>query len=424
MQVQEMIVTDSAGKTQDSAGNSIEGTYGYCVENSVRNHYRFYAMEKPNPGPQTSGAKDTDPNKIQMVLPVGGLDSGLYRYPKIGERVLVSCPDSGSSYYMLGYIPSDGNEVYNAATDNYGEKNDLKDKFFDQEGMIFRYKNTADAFKSTASAHSEIGFYKKEKADWPVDPKVKNKTYPSIDTINIESAGDIKESAANHHLQSARRMEILVDVERLDPLTGKDAKGKTMAFGDNNGDDSNLYGGDLHVRAKNRIVIKAGSQILLQVGRTTLTIDDNGFNITTRQVTGNFPNSHDTSLNMTPRDGVTMSGKTVSIFGLYRLLMGDGLGGTIMSTLGNLNISGREIGIDSKDSFEYLFFTIIQGLKFALNATSGGMALNPEKNSIDVIQYIKKTEEFMETMIKKGRKWSVTLGKYAHPPTGEDAPCR
>jgi murein DD-endopeptidase MepM/ murein hydrolase activator NlpD len=70
--------------------------------------------------------------------------------------------------------------------------------------------------------------------------------------------------------------------------------------------------------------------------------------------------------------------------------------------MGNLNISGREISIDSYNSTEYLFHTIYQGLEYLVNAASGGMALG--KADIKIADYVKYSEDSLESLVKIARK--------------------
>jgi phage baseplate assembly protein gpV len=428
-----MIVTNSAGQTEipedtkNPATNvkSIIGTYGYHftdIAKATRDHYAFYATDNPD-----SYDKDNNPvaaHLITMVLPMGGLaETGMYRYPKIGEKVLVSAPDSGTgSYYMLGYIPSSSNEFFNHNTDIYkvtDNNNQVrKDKLFDEEGQVFRYQNTAEAFGNKAPPHSEIGFYKNPKAEWPATANGSDN--PSIDTVNIESAGDMRETAANHNFQSAKRMELFVNVPEVDHT--KEYAGKNRPFGDTVGDDSELHGGDFHVRAGKRVVIKAGSEIRLQVGRTTLVIDDNGFTVTTRNVTGNFTNTFDTSFQMKPRDGITMTGKNISISALYKLSAGDSLGGALSTTMGNLSLSGRELGISTKNDTEFLLLWTFQALKYVcIGAPNAGRALHDlltdATDDIDFLDYLNKSISFLDTLQKKVSKFLKASDGYTKAAT-------
>jgi hypothetical protein len=106
---------------------------------------------------------------------------------------------------MMGYIPSMANP-FNAVD----EKAENVNRVLPQEGEVLRYRNTA---KSGQGRYSEIGFYKAEKAQWPLNEGEED--FPSIDVLTLDSTGNIRETAENHHLQKAKRIEILADAPEV-----------------------------------------------------------------------------------------------------------------------------------------------------------------------------------------------------------------
>ncbi|MDR2630378.1 MAG: hypothetical protein LBC60_05600 [Spirochaetaceae bacterium] len=170
----------------------------------------------------------------------------------------------------------------------------------------------------------------------------KTKEIPKIDQLNIHSSGDIHESAMNHHRTEAKRFELLVDCKdegAADPSQYE----SEHPFGDRPGDDSNLYAGDAHIRAKNRIIIKAGDEIRLQVGRSSVIINDDGITITSRKANSNVMNSWDTVLSLSPRSGISMFGTHVSIGAAYTFALSEAAGGSIGSMAGVLRINAKDI---------------------------------------------------------------------------------
>jgi hypothetical protein len=409
MNVKVLTVTDSSGQTSktDSSGQPIDFT-GYCgvyVDGAGKNDpYQFYAMEAPynkdNPPPAVGAVK---PLPVQIVLPLGGNLSGIYRYPKIGEKVLVYCAgvgDASAKNYLLRCIPSADNPFF-SGTDA------LPDEVaFAGEGEVIRYKNNAEAF--CLKDYSEIVLFKNDLAEWPATAGETD--YPSIDTIGFDSAGNLRENTANHHLQQGKRIEILVDTPEMDHTTCKVDSAGTLPLGDYPGDDSYLHKGDIHIRAGNRELIKAAREIRLQVGRTLLRIGDDGFNVITRNVCGNYINSYDTSLNMTPRDGIALNGKNINLQAGRRLNMGDGMGGTLAATMGNISISGRELNLDSSNSMEYKFMAMFQGLEYLVNSASAGMALSGEVD-IRIAEYIKFTTDNLKSLIQLGKRFNSVWGE-------------
>ncbi|MDR2663472.1 MAG: hypothetical protein LBC31_10800 [Treponema sp.] len=396
MTLLKMTVTDSQGRTIEppkSEGGSdtdLTGTYAYVYKDTAQTQkdpYRFWAIEIPD-------QSDAEAHEVAMILPLGGVHSGLYRYPKIGEQVLAAAEDSGWStdYYMMGYVPSTSNP-FNASLGNF----EGSTRVLEEEGEMLRYINTAYG----ENAYSEIGFYKEEKAQWPMTAGKED--FPPIDVLVLDSAGNIRETAWNHHLQKAARIEILADApEVIDRKTNAVDEHGTLPIGEYLGDDASLHRGDIHIRAGNRVVIKADQEIRLQVGRTTLRIDDTGFNVVTKNVTGNYANSYDTTLDMNPRNGINLTGKNINLKAGYRFNAGDGLGGSVATTMGNLNLGGREISIDSYNNTEYMFYILYQALEYLVNTASGAMALG--KADIKIADYVKFSQDNLEALIKLARK--------------------
>jgi hypothetical protein len=352
--------------------------------------YRFYASASPS-------ATNPEVKQVTLVLPWGGDNSGAYRYPKIGEDVLVASQGTNpAQYFLMGYIPSASNPFNMVTAGGEGTK-----RIFEEKGEVLRYKNTTDVARERP--YSEIGFYTAEKAQWPIKEKGETEeNFPPISVLNLESAGNIRETAENHLLQKAKRMEIMVDCpEVVDRRTNKDGNDK-LPLGDNPGDDSGLHKGDIHIRAGNRVIIKADHEMKLQVGRTELIITDQDFRVITRNMIGNYLNTYDTELFMHPRKGMTMKGKNINLHAGYRFNAGDNYGGSLTSTMGNINIQGRELSIDSLSKLEYGLDTLAAGIEFLLNTTSGILAMKKADHKIDdYTKYVLDNAKELIAMIKK-----------------------
>ena len=77
--------------------------------------YQFTALD-------ASGTRVT----VKMVMPLGGNESGLYRSPKAGEKVLVAYT-SGTIYYLMGYLPGgDGGNPFYAKDYSYDKDGTTK----------------------------------------------------------------------------------------------------------------------------------------------------------------------------------------------------------------------------------------------------------------------------------------------------------
>jgi hypothetical protein len=313
--------------------------------------------------------------------------------------------DSGN--YLLGYIPNETDNpfapvkektVNETVVTNTVQKE--QDKLLESgKGMAIRYKQAGKKAAEAEEQYSEIGFYH-EKTMWTAKQKEEfnevleedNVSIPKIDKIHIHSTGDIKTDAANHQLIMAKRMEILSDCPEIDHLKGTDADGK-LPLGDVKGDDSALHRGDIHIRAGGRVVIKAAEKIQLQAGRTILEIDDTGFNVITKKINSNWPNSFDTSLALNPRSGITMFGQGVNITSAYSTKIGDSLGGGLSFSSGVASLSGREIQLGTQGQVEYLWLLAAAGLELGVNTamiSSAKGGADPSANSaIAIITLVK-----------------------------------
>ncbi len=145
---------------------------------------------------------------VNIVMPLGGSESGLFRYPKKGEKILVGVEENGS--FLMGYLPEDTADNINTGENH---KSVMPDEM---AGQFFRYKGPGDykdyedkkgVKKDKKKVYSEIGFYHEEtkcKVDAPAD---------KIDTLRITSAGDINQKATNHDQIKAKRFELLVNCD-------------------------------------------------------------------------------------------------------------------------------------------------------------------------------------------------------------------
>jgi hypothetical protein len=238
------------------------------------NNYIFYAMPDGK-----SGASNV--KRSHVTMPVGG-DMGLFRFPRVGEWVLIGklgetvytearvgaqnvltgVTPPGGDWVLLSYFidtPAANAPFYpkdsKSTTDNT-KTGYIADQlnpasmtdFINDNGMAMRYKAEKNTNKTqkkekdgveletqpTAASNakwSEIGFYNK-KAKWPNTLKTFDETksgnaldprrYFRQDVINIQSAGDIESRAENYHLIKAKRFELLSNTDELSPETRAD----------------------------------------------------------------------------------------------------------------------------------------------------------------------------------------------------------
>jgi hypothetical protein len=408
MTLLEYTVTDAGGKTSNKVNNKevLKGTIVPVTENGVKNPYRFYALNSTN----------TDGIQVNIVMPLGGEESGLYRFPKVGEKVLVAYNDT--NYYLMGYVPSDSNpfnEEKEVIINNIIEKIEKIEKtedVLDKYGEVFRYKRMGINVDKDKSEYSEIGFYR-DKAELPtpelrdsyVESEVKKKIdkikekykpllakkqdeakkkilerdmneeikkeesvlYPDLDRINIKSTGDIFSTAANHHDMKAKRFDLKV----------------------------NDKAASINIDAKGNITINATS-ISINVGRTSVNIKDGAYTINSKLVNSSLPNSYDAGLKITPRNGFSAFGMNCKLAAVRNLNIGDGMGGSLSTGMGVLSVKGREIKMGTYNAKEYKALEAASVVDLTANIVAAGFH-----------NQIKKTDD-KNTKLKKQRKQDIT----------------
>ncbi|MDR2659261.1 MAG: hypothetical protein LBC27_04650 [Spirochaetaceae bacterium] len=314
------------------------------------------ACTKNKPYEFTASGNGLTGQIVNMVMPLGGVESGMYRSPKVGEAVLVAFVDSSSKYYLMGYLPKASDQNFNKKINGSEDASEVIDGL----GEVLRYKKTGQN-DPVSDEYSEIGFYNKE-TNWKLSAS--DTAFPKVDTINIHSTGDIHESAVNYHQIDAKRLAILSNCAE----GGKDAS--DHGDFDRAGDDSTLYEGDIHIRANNRIIIKAGASICLQVGRSTITIDDSGISISSKKMHSNIENLYDSSITVSSMLGINMYGTFIMSKTIYGASIEDNFGGEVVTNCGIVRVNGKDIAIKSFNMAYYIRRNIAYGLMYTENLAS------------------------------------------------------
>ena len=365
MQLYEMVVTNSKGQTQNLSGQRFPKD----------DAWHFYAVQQ----------EGNTPVEVELVRPVGGGMSGIDRFPCVGEKVLVAAGETGK-YYLMGYLS-------NREAPFQAENEDLKETLCDKQAQVFRYKKTGGNVENadTDKTYSEIGFYSettewKEK-DGKKNPKTDSETgLPLVDKVKIASTGDIETKAQNYNEVSAKRIAFFAGYnDDIDSRKAKQAEnlkaGKTdadmSAFPvlpmDNPFEDTSFFQGDIQMRAKERIVLKAGKSLEIVVGRSIVRIDDTGISLISRKVSGSVPNGWDTALTLSSRGGISAFGTRVAINAAYGFSIGEAFGSDISSTAGVLRLNSRDMKLSSICKAAYVVKGTCASLSFGGNIVSMSM---------------------------------------------------
>ncbi len=381
MILQEMVVTNAEGKTETSDGTSL---LGRMIQSE--DMYSFYAIKRVNE-PALTPATDQMAAKVKIMMPLGGELNGMYRFPRVGEKVLVAV--QGTVHYLMGYLP--------AAETPFSPKEGDKEKteVFDKEAQVMRYKKTGD--NTSEDGYSEIGFYS-ETTEWKEkEGKSNSKTdedtkLPIVDKIKLSSTGDIETRAQNYNEVAAKRIGFFAgynkDLEdrkakqkknlKSDDKTGLDLTAFPILPSDTADQEPSFFSGDIQMRAKKRIVLKAEDTIEIIAGPSIIRLDATGISLISRKTSVSSVNAWDSSITVSARDGLKMFGTKVGIDAAYRFSLGESFGGSIMSLGGVLRITAADIRLRTMCKVAYVIKGVSASASFATNVASMSVGLAQE----------------------------------------------
>ncbi|MBO4520672.1 MAG: hypothetical protein J5787_05645 [Alphaproteobacteria bacterium] len=394
MILQEMIVTDGEGKTskivQKNNKDVEESLAGECIQSE--DMYTFFAVKKKNAAADVVSAEKM-PVRVRLTLPVGGDLNGMYRFPRVGEKVLVAV--EGAAHYLMSYLPTKENPF--SPKEIVGDKETDKEKtdVFDKEAQVLRYKKTGQ--NTSDSTYSEIGFYS-ETTEWKEKEEGTNKKLedksdlPIVDKIKVLSTGDIETRAQNYNETAAKRIGLFAgygdDLEKRKTQQKQNLKDKKTALDlnafpslpqDRSDQDPSFFSGDIQMRAKKRIVLKAEDTIEIMAGNSMIRMDSTGISLISRRTSASTVNSWDTSLTLSSRDGVTMFGTKVNINSAYKFMLTDAWGGNITSFGGVVRVTGADIRLRSLCKASYVVKGVAASTSFATNVVSGAYGIAQEQ---------------------------------------------
>ena len=331
MNLQEMVVTNAEGKIQTADGKDLTGQ---CIQSE--DMYSFYAIKQVN-DPAITPAPEKLPAKVRLTMPTGGDLNGLYRFPRVGEKILVVV--EGISHYLMSYLPT--------AENPFSPQDDDKKKTepFDKQGQILRYKKTgANASDST---YSEIGFYS-ETTEWKTDDG--DSDPPSVDKIKVSSTGDIETRAQNFNETHAQR--ILLESKFL---TSDNIKDGTLKERKTNYED--IGKGDVVISADRRIILDAREGVLLKCGPVSVALSQSALNMCCGKL-GQDNESFgpfDSGLALGSNGQVLLQGKRFMGTFDRGVSWFDGFGACWSMMMGRTSFSGSAVSLEASTTLSAIF---------------------------------------------------------------------
>jgi hypothetical protein len=280
-----------------------------------------------NNGQKVQGNNDV--MEVQIVMPLGGKESGLFRQPRVGEKVLIGTEETDSANYLMGYIPSLDEE------NSY-----FSPSMADKKAEVFRFNNNGANFSDTA--YSEIGFYHNPEESF------QDVTVP-MDSLRINSTGNINALAANRFSLSADDISI---------RAGGAAKDRAS----------------ISVDAAGNVTISAKGSISLKTGRTSLSLSESGFNVKSKIGDTAITNTWDAGISLSPLRGFSATGLECKLNAVRKSVMSEKMGGMVTVNMGLGTMKGREIGMNIYNASEFKYLNFVSDLEFIQNIAAFGTA--------------------------------------------------
>lgn len=361
MDVSEMIVTNADGKTGKDAEDDLVGTIcPVLMTDETKDMYHFYAIAQKNACSLNPVPTDKMPQTVTLMRPVGGKMEGLYRFPHIGEKVLVLVAENGNNY-LMGYLP--GEETPFSSPVKGKEDSEMP---LDKEGLSLRYKKKGgnELLPVNAEDYSEIAFYR-DKSAWQQDG-----AEVDVDKIRVSSTGDVESFAENLNQLNGKRIVLqskYLYSDKVDQPEGSDEKTITsgnIATGtdleENVLDTDDIKKGDIIINADNRIVLNAREGIMLCVGASSIELKPSKVSIDCAKIDGEVSGEgpYDASIALDSRGDIKLYGRKLVGDIQREVNFCDAFGGELSSTMGRVSVSGSAVSVSSNSNLSNIFTCI------------------------------------------------------------------
>ena len=326
--VKQAVVTDLSGNVTDKTKNA-------AVKFVKDKGYVFNAKVNP----------EDEPNKkfeVNFTQPVGGLGQGLFRMPRVGDRILVlgvptAVKDQPDTYYLLGYLPgnampfSTSKELERRATD------ETYKTALPEEMMALRFRTTGEKKgedlenkmgirrAKLLNKCSELAFYNTH--DFGEDAKYEDSKDRKV-LANLQSTGNMQLSA-NHNLEMSARNLTFKGTGWAGEWVESEGKWSLP--------DAKVSFDDI-----NRFVVEAKNSITFKVRHNSITIDQRGVSINATRWT-DMSGPIDASISLNPLTGVAVSGLNCMINGYLSASISDFIGAGATFSSGAASISGGKV---------------------------------------------------------------------------------
>lgn len=257
---------------------------------------------------------------IQFTMPLGGFGQGLYRLPRLGDRIVVMAVTE-NRYVLVCYIPSPDSMPF-VDKGHVGNSQKMTVLRHNVPGTVPSYYGTAadnpDPTIYKSLKYSEIGMYSENDRE----------------VMRLQTPG--------YRYDHAEKDSIATAANFLFSTPDNDK-------------------GEFHIAKVNKINLQANEEIRIQVGRTCITLNEKMVEFRIRQAKG-AGGPQDSVLYMNPM-GIYLSASKVNVIGQNRIDMEAGLGEVLSMSGGVVCLAGRYINLSTVDT---TYLSLSQTLNAAL----------------------------------------------------------
>ena len=380
--VKQAVVTDLSGKV-DSTNAAVK--FKPRPWGAAKGGVDYVFQAKSITGVQNGTANDDNPFEVNFIQPVGGYGQGLFRMPRVGDRILVlgvpSVTGVSPTYYLLGYLPGDEmpfttpEELERKITSASEMSKDEAPPYqtaLPEEMMALRFRTPGKKDEKVdlenkmgirraklPNGCSELAFYNTHvgggETKW--DDKLEKWVYDDFsedkDPVTKDPFNEERKVLAN--FQSTGNMQLSAN-HNLE-MNARNLTFKGIGWGEKwvkSGDKWELPEAKVSFGDINKFVVEAKGAIEFKVGKSSVVIGNDGITIKTASRFANVAGPIDASVKLNPLSGVAISGLNCRVNGFMGASIGDGVGAGASFGSGNASISGANICQWTTPSFDLL----------------------------------------------------------------------
>ena len=351
----ETVVCDRSGNFDDS------GTRNTIVTSPHATAEQPWVFLVRNPNAEEGTNRTID---VTMTEPLGGRRAGLYRFPRVGDRVLVMV--TGDRVTLAGYVPD--------RPGSYGDFPEDGDKWA-RRATGLRYTAPTGEKKADGN-YSEIGFSHAATAAEAMEQRIIDGTavaalisaaverndiacyngifstdVPRIDAARQEYFASPGKESSDAVSSLARDLVTRYGIaESFGGTALRMFSGGTIVQYANDGIEIATPGalritaGEVTINGRRAVNVQSEGVIRNSVDASTSTVNPNGVVLRSQRVL-DASGEYDSAVTVGAVDGVQVSGANVRLNGLFTAQMSDALGGRVAATNGELQCAGAAVDL-------------------------------------------------------------------------------